>query len=273
MPGLFPSEKELRRELFKPIALVTNALSFAGPPAVAALHDAGFQVFTHDTSFAYAEARDEYRRENPSAVMLAEQLPADIVEAVWTAGKRLDVVVSNDAYRPIRSSIEAADVADLQATLDRLVVFPFALAKAAIPKLKAQTNARFVVITSNRNRLPLVGGAIPDIARAGANALVKSLSLELASHGIPVNAIAPNYLYSETYYPRARFVDDAIGRAYIEQVVPVGRLARPEEIGELIRYLATMQGNFLTGAIIDFSGGWPVALSPPDWSGPKPLEK
>ena len=89
------------------------------------------------------------------------------------------------------------------------------------------------------------------------------MSIELAPYGIPVNAIAPNYLYSETYYPRVRFVDDAAGRAYIKQVVPAGRLARPEEIGELILYLATMQGTFLTGAIIDFSGGWPVGVPPP----------
>jgi len=96
-------------------------------------------------------------------------------------------------------------------------------------------------------------------ARAAANALVISLSIELAPHGIPVNAIAPNYLYSETYYPRSRFVDDAAGRAYVAQVVPAGRLGQPEEIGELIRYLATMDGTFLTGAVIDFAGGWPVA--------------
>jgi NAD(P)-dependent dehydrogenase (short-subunit alcohol dehydrogenase family) len=173
-------------------------------------------------------------------------------------------LVSNDAYRPIHGSIEDAEIESLQSTLDRLVVFPFGIARAAIPRLKAQAKARVVFISSNRNRLPLRGGSIPDIARAGANALVKSLSIELAPHGIPVNAIAPNYLYSETYYPKARFVDDAAGRAYIEQTVPAGRLAKPQEIGELIHYLATMQGSFMTGAIIDFSGGWPVATSPPD---------
>lgn len=92
---------------------------------------------------------------------------------------------------------------------------------------------------------------------------MRSLSLELAPHQVPVNAIAPNYLYSETYYPRAVFVDDPRGRAFVEQVVPVGRLARPEEIGELVRYLATTQGSFMTGAIIDFSGGWPAAPQRP----------
>ena len=254
-------------KLSKPLALVTNALEFAGPPAVAALQEAGFQIVAHDVSFATPSGRETYRDANPDVVALAAQTPIEIVEAAWMIDKRLDVLISNDAYRPIHGSIECAETADLQATLERLVVFPFELARAAIPRLKASSGARIVVVTSNRNRLPMPGGAIPDIARAGANALVKSLCLELAPHGIPVNAIAANYLYSETYYPRARFVDDAAGRAYIERVVPAGRLAKPEEIGELIRYLATMKGTFLTGAIIDFSGGWPVALSPPDWPG------
>jgi 3-oxoacyl-[acyl-carrier protein] reductase len=241
-----------------PIALVTNVLEFAGPPAVLALKEAGFRVVAHDVAFDADEARQAWLDANPGMLALAGQSPAAVVEAAWSVGQRLDVLVSNDAYRPIHGPIEQADSKDLQATLDRLVLFPFELARAAIPKLKASSGARVVMITSNRTRLPLPGGAIPDMARSAANALVKSLSLELASSGIPVNAVAPNYLYSETYYPRARFVDDARGRAFVEHVVPAGRLARPEEIGELIVYLATMKGSFLTGSVIDFSGGWPV---------------
>jgi NAD(P)-dependent dehydrogenase (short-subunit alcohol dehydrogenase family) len=67
----------------------------------------------------------------------------------------------------------------------------------AIPRLKNHDSGNVIMITSCRTELPLPGGAIPDIARAGANALVKSLSLELAPFGIPVNAIASNYLYGE----------------------------------------------------------------------------
>jgi 3-oxoacyl-[acyl-carrier protein] reductase len=252
--------------LTKPVALITNALAFAGPPAVASLLKAGFQIVAHDVSFVASDVRDSYRSAHPDVVVLADQKPTDIVEAAWAISNRLDVLVSNDGYHPIYGPVEAAELESLQATLDRLVVFPFGIMQAAIPRLKGQDKARVVFISSNRNRLPVAGGSIPDMARAGANALVKSLSIELAPHGIPVNAIAPNYLYSETYYPRARFVDDVVGRAYIEQLVPAGRLGRPEEIGELIHYLATMEGTFLTGAIIDFSGGWPVALPLPNAS-------
>ena len=248
----------------KPVALITNALAFAGPPAVDSLHKAGFQVVVHDVAFVSSIAQANYRSANPDVFILSDQTPTEIVESAWAVSNRLDVLVSNDAYRPIHGPIEDAAIDSLEATLDRLVVFPFEIAKAAIPRLKNQAKARVVFISSNRNRLPLRGGSIPDIARAGVNALVKSLSIELAPHGIPVNAIAPNYLYSETYYPKVRFVDDSAGRAYLKQTVPAGRLAEPEEIGELISYLATMQGTFMTGAIIDFSGGWPVAVPPPN---------
>lgn len=241
-----------------PVALVTNVLEFAGPPAVTALVDAGFRVAAHDIAFADASVRERYQLQNPQVFPLQVQVPLDVVTAAWTVGQRLDVLVSNDACHPVHGPLADASVEDLEATLTRLVVFPFAIAKAAIPRLKLQDGARVVMITSNRTRLPLRGGAIPDAARAAANALVKSLSLELAPHGIPVNAIAPNFLYSETYFPRARFVDDPAGQAFVKQVVPAGRLARPEEIGELIRYLATMKGTFMTGSIIDFSGGWPA---------------
>ena len=243
----------------QPVALVTNALMFAGPPAVDALVGAGFRVAVHDMAFASADAREGYQRAHPNVIVLPDQDAAAIVRSAVALAHRLDVLVSNDAWPPIHAPIEAANVQGLRDTMERLVVFPFEIAGAAIPHLKRQSKARVVFISSNRNRLHLPGGAIPDIARAGVNALVKSLCIELAPHGIPVNAIAPNYLTSETYYPRARFVDDPAGRAYIEQTVPAGRLGRPEEIGELIRYLATMEGTFLTGAVIDFSGGWPVA--------------
>jgi NAD(P)-dependent dehydrogenase (short-subunit alcohol dehydrogenase family) len=250
--------------LTKPVVLITNALAFAGPPAVESLLKAGFQVVVHDVAFMSLTAQADYRSAYPDVFILPDQTPTEIVESAWAVSNRLDVLVSNDAYRPIHGPIEDAEIDSLEATLDRLVVFPFEIAKAAIPLLKQQSKARVVFISSNRNRLPLRGGSIPDIARAGVNALVKSLSIELAPHGIPVNAISPNYLYSETYYPKSRFVDDPAGRAYIKQTVPAGRLAEPEEIGELIQYLATMQGTFMTGAIIDFSGGWPVAVPPPN---------
>lgn len=247
----------------KSIALVTNVKDFVGPPAVTALIESGFKVIAHDPAFLDADEKVKYQAEHPGTVAVDIQEPKELIHYIWDEYKVVDVLFSNDTYPAIHGPIEEASIQGLYTTLENVLVYPFKLMQTAIPKLKKQGQGNVIMVTSCRTELPLPGGAIPDIARAGANALVKSLSLELAPFGIPVNAIAPNYLYSEAYFPKVKFIDNPIGKEFIKEVVPAGRLGEPEEIGELINYLANMQGSFHTGTIIKFAGGWPAAPKRP----------
>ena len=247
----------------KKIALVTNVLDYVGPPAVKALLEGGYDVIAQDPAFQDTNTGKEYKINFPGTVPLGLKDPRELIQYVWDNINKVDVLISNDTFPAIHIPIEEANVEDLYATIENVLVYPFKLMKYAIPRLKKQGSGNVIMVTSCRTDLPLPGGAIPDIARAGANALVKSLSIELAPFGIPVNAIAPNYLYSEAYFPKAKFVDDPIGRAFIKEVVPAGRLGEPEEIGELVSYLANMKGSFHTGTIIKFAGGWPAASKRP----------
>jgi 3-oxoacyl-[acyl-carrier protein] reductase len=88
-------------------------------------------------------------------------------------------------------------------------------------------------------------------------AFALALAKEVAPYGIQVNVLAPNYLYSEAYYPRARFVDDPEGRELIRAKVPMGRLGNPEEAGELVSFLVSGCSTFMTGQVINFTGRWP----------------
>ncbi|BBO73165.1 short-chain dehydrogenase [Desulfosarcina widdelii] len=245
------------------IALVTNVLDYVGPPAVKALLENGYDVVAHDPAFQDANQQEDYKSDNPGTIPLGIGEPDKLIQHLWDNYGKVDVIVSNDTFPAIHVPIDEANVADLNATIEHVLVYPFKLMQAAIPRLKKQGRGNVIMITSCRTELPLPGGAIPDIARAGANALVKSLSLDLAPYGIPVNAIAPNYLYSEAYFPKAKFIDNPVGRDFISEVVPAGRLGEPEEIGELINYLANMKGSFHTGTIIKFAGGWPAAPKRP----------
>lgn len=246
-----------------PTAFVTNVLHFGGPAAVDALLSNGFRVIAHDAAFANRQVAKAYESENGNLVAIGDASPEQLVEKVWGNYGPIGVVISNDSFGAIHTSIEQANPDDLRNTLEHLVVFPYLLMKYAIPRIKKQGKANLLFITSCRMELPLAGGAMPDMARAAANAFVISLSLELAPHGIPVNAIAPNYLYSEAYFPAALYKNTPEGKAFIEQVVPVGRLGDPKELGELIAYFANMQGCFHTGSIVKFAGGWPVAPKRP----------
>ena len=241
------------------IALVTNVLDYVGPPAVKALLEGGYRVAAQDPAFQDKNRQEDYTANNPGALPLGLHDPKELIQHVWDNYKKVDVLISNDTFPAIHIPIEEANVEDLKATIENVLLYPFKLMQAAIPRLKNQDSGKVIMITSCRTELPLPGGAIPDIARAGANALVKSLSIELAPFGIAVNAIAPNYLYSEAYFPKAKFIDDPIGKEFIKEVVPAGRLGEPEEIGDLISYLANMKGSFHTGTIIKFAGGWPAA--------------
>ena len=245
------------------IALVTNVLDYVGPPAVKALLESGHRVVAQDPAFQDTDKQEGYKANNPGTVPIGISEPGKLIEYVWENNKNVDVLVSNDTFPAIHGPIERANIDDLNDTIENVLVYPFKLMQAAIPRLKQQGRGNVIMVTSCRNELPLPGGAIPDIARAGANALVISLSLELAPYGIPVNAIAPNYLYSEAYFPKAKFIDDPVGKEFIKEVVPAGRLGEPEEIGELVNYLAGMKGSFHSGTIIKFAGGWPAAPQRP----------
>ncbi len=245
------------------IAMVTNVLDYVGPPAVKALIESGYRVVAQDPAFQDENRQKDYQTNHPGTVPVGLRDPKELIQHVCDHHQKIDVLVSNDTFPAIHIPIEDADVEDLKATIENVLVYPFRLMQEAVPRLKKQGYGNVIMITSCRTELPLPGGAIPDIARAGANALVKSLSIELAPLGIPVNAIAPNYLYSEAYFPKAKFIDNPIGKNFIREVVPTGRLGEPEEIGELINYLATMKGSFHTGTIIKFAGGWPAAPTRP----------
>lgn len=248
----------------RPTALVTNATGYAGPPAVDALSGAGFRVLAHDPAFADREVWARFRDDRDHLEPLFDTEPEDVIASAFRCVRALEAIVSNDhfpaaAYRP-----DEAPPSALRDNLVHLVEWPFRLVQSALPHLRNQGCANVVLITSNRTRLPLSGGAFPDAARAAANAMVRSLAVDCAADGIVVNAVAPNFLYSEAYYPQALFRDSERGRAYVRQNVPVGRLAEPSEIGEVIAFLATVRTRFLTGTVIEFSGGWPFGPARPE---------
>jgi len=239
------------------IALITNVSEYAGLPGAAALAGDGFRVFCHDPSFADPAARQAFASANPALAPLAAATPEDLVAEVTGIAGRLDVVVSNDTHPASRARIEQADAQAYRDTIEALMVWPFRLAGAAAAVMKGQGAGRLVFITSASPLHPYPGFSMYASARAGASSLSQALARELAPHGIQVNAIAPNFLYSETYYPRAQWMDDPKYVQRLKDMVPMGRLGRPDEIGALISFLASGKAEFVTGQVIAFTGGWP----------------
>jgi len=239
------------------LVLLTNASQYTGPGALGALLQEGHAVACHDRSFGDAAARAEFEAAYANAHALAGQTPEEIhAETVARFGLP-DAIVSNDAYPIARNDIEATPLDDLRATFEAVLVFPLRLTQAFLPAMKRRRRGAFVFVTSAREMRPEPGFAVPTTLRAAATAFAKALAKEAAPFGIQANVVAPNYLYSEMYYPRARFVDDPVGRELIARTVPFGRLGEPAEVGALITFLASGKSPFTTGQVIGFTGGWP----------------
>ena len=135
-----------------------------------------------------------------------------------------------------------------------LAVTPFAVAGRAAPILARQGGA-LVFVTSAAPLRGLANYAGYAAARGAANALAVNLAVELAPAGVRVNAVAPNFIESPTYFPKALLEDPAARRKILSKV-PLGRLGTPLEVGRLIAVLAGADGAFVTGRILPVDGGW-----------------
>ena len=237
------------------IVLITNVEHFVGRPVAAELAAQGAAVVCHDQSFADAAAAAAFEAANPALTVVRAQSPAEIVAAATEACGRIDVVVCNDAGAATRAPIEQARREDLRSALEEMVVFPFEMASAVVPQMKARKQGKILFITSATPLRGLPNYSMYVTARGATNALTVSLAQELGRHNIQVNAIAPNYVESPTYFP-PELVEDPETLAKMTRNIPLKRLGKPEEVAALVAFYASDRSDFITGHVMPFAGGW-----------------
>ena len=238
------------------VVLITNVEHFVGRPVAAELVAQGAAVVCHDKSFADAAVTEAFAAANPAAHRrIRAQTPAEIVARATEARGRVDVVVCNDAGAAVRAPIEAASPDELRAALEDMVVFPFEIASAVVPQMKARKRGKILFITSATPLRGLPNYSMYVTARGATNALTVSLAQELGRDNIQVNAIAPNYVESPTYFP-PELVNDPSTLAKMTRNIPLKRLGKPEEVAALVAFYASDKSDFITGHVVPFAGGW-----------------
>lgn len=181
------------------------------------------------------------------------------VEGVATQFGRLDVLVNNAAgnfYAP--SATLSANA--WKAVVETDLYGTFHASQAAYPVMRAQQHGRIVSIsmTLHYRGWPLMAHATA--AKAGVDALTKTLALEWAPDGITVNAVAPGPIPTEgvlkAFTPPDASVPDILRmESYVKKAIPGGRWGRPEDIGQMVVFLASPAGDWITGAILVVDGG------------------
>ena len=237
------------------VILITDATHFLGEPGTNVLVREGAKVYAQDETFTDETARKTFADLIPGVIPLAEQDPEEVVATVIAAEGRLDVMVNNDAYPAVKSSIDEADVNEFRKALDGLLVRGFAYAKYASQQMKKQGSGKIVFISSAVPKHGLANYSMYVAGRGGANALAISLAKELGKFNIQVNALAPNFVESPTYFPQ-ELLDNPETYKKITKPIPLGRLGKPEEAGEYLAFIASNKADYITGQVLYFAGGW-----------------
>jgi NAD(P)-dependent dehydrogenase (short-subunit alcohol dehydrogenase family) len=177
----------------------------------------------------------------------------DAVLARWS---RIDVLVNNAGGFAVMRTLEETDEAEWDAILRSNLTSAFLVSKAVVPVMKRQRTGRIVNLASVVAR----GGAVRvpahyAAAKAGVVALTRMLALEVAEHGITVNAVAPGTTATDRVLA-ARTPEDT---ARVAAAIPLRRLGQPAEIAETILFLASDAASFVTGAVLDVNGGQEMA--------------
>ena len=234
--------------------LVTNVTHFVGLPAALELSRQGATVIVHDRAFADADARISFHKEHPTLDLLAEIEPEAAAARVLADGP-IDVLVNNDFFPALRAPIDTASADDLRRTLEDLVVAPFRFAGAVAKAMKERRQGKILFVTSAAPLRGLPNYAMYVTGRGAANALAQSLAQELAAFNVQVNAIAPNYVESPSYFPPDLIKNPDAMKRFSEKV-PLKRLGTPDEVAATIAFFASPGSNFITGHVLPIAGGW-----------------
>jgi NAD(P)-dependent dehydrogenase (short-subunit alcohol dehydrogenase family) len=149
----------------------------------------------------------------------------------------------------LRAGISEADPADIARIVAVNLTAPLLLVRELLTLPWARP-ASIVLVGSLSASRPLPGRSVYGAAKAGLEGAVRGLAVELAPRGIQVNAVSPGVVDTAMIAP----VRPAVA-AWAEQRVPAGRIGRPEEVADLIRYLCVDAPAYLTGARIPIDGG------------------
>lgn len=124
------------------------------------------------------------------------------------------------------------------------------MSRAVIAGMRERGEGRIVNISSINGQKGQLGQVNYSAAKAGMIGFTKALALESARKGITVNAICPGYIKTEM----TESMDSAVLESIVKQI-PMGRMGKPQEIGDLVAFLASEKAAYITGATLSINGG------------------
>lgn len=238
-------------------ALVTGSSKGLGAGIVRSLAKSGAKVVlnAYNNIEPAQQIADEIITQGGKALAIQADVSKEneIQRLVEQAGNELgaiDIVVPNATPPQPQKPIEEYDEAFYQQMLDFFVMSPFLLAQATLPAMKAQKWGRFINITSEVFSCSNPSFSAYVAAKGGQIGWSRSMSKELAPHGITVNMVAPGWVPVERHEHDPQEDKDR----YLASI-PAGRWGTPEDIGHAVTFFASEEASFVTGQTLHINGG------------------
>ncbi len=178
-----------------------------------------------------------------------------MIDTVESTVGAIDILVNNAGHNPLHS-IDTMTETDWDEVLDLNLKSYYLCAKAVIDRMMKRGSGRIINISSISGQR---GGLSCDVdysaAKAGIMGFTRSLARWAAPRGILVNAIAPGYIMTEN-------LAQVCSKERLDEIVswiPLGRLGTPEDVGEVVAFLAGPGGNYMVGEVLSMNGGVHIA--------------
>jgi 2,4-dienoyl-CoA reductase [(3E)-enoyl-CoA-producing], peroxisomal len=258
-PRIFPPDL-----LAGKVALITGGGTGIGLGIASCLAAAGATVAIASRKPEHLAAAADALRVDGATVTTVEtnvrepEAVGRMVERVAGAHGRIDLLVNNAAGNFYAPSATLSPNA-WRAVVETDLYGTFYCSQAVHPVMKGQGGGRIVSIsmTLHYRGWPLMAHATA--AKAGVDALTRTLALEWARDGITVNAIAPGPIPTEgvkkAFTPPGGAPDVPGMDEYAARAIPLGRWGTPEDVGHLVAFLASPAGDWITGSIFVVDGG------------------
>lgn len=253
------------------VALVTGASSGLGFAAATALARRGARVALSSRGGRKLKEAEEILAETATEVIsiaadvrepeALEDLVSDTEELLGP----IDILVANGGGPKVKPAAEL-DESDWKEALPLVFLFVPRLCRLVLPGMVRRGWGRIIAINSVSTKQPIPDLALSNTLRPAVVGYLKTLSQEVAPAGVTVNSVLPGYTKTARQLEIAQGVAARRG-IDIDEVLaergrslPIGRMAEPEEIGEVVGFLASPAASYMTGQAITIDGGYAQGL-------------
>lgn len=237
------------------VALVTGGRSGIGAATAEKLEAMGATAFT-------AQRGEDPNRKSFVTDFTDPSAPARLIDDVITHAGRLDILVNNAGMMREGTVLESS-LDDWLTTLQVNLTAPFLLIKAALPHL-IKHNGSIVNVGSIEGLGSNPRHPAYCASKAGLHGLTRAVAVDHGPDGIRCNAVAPGWIDTDLNLDFIESMSDPIAfKKDIGSIHPIGRTGKPEEVANLIAWLASEDASFVTGQVWTIDGGRMSQLSLP----------